>query len=46
MDILGCKELKLMKKEDRKTKKLEENKVKKAKNMGNERLRLGGTWHI
>lgn len=43
MDRLGCKESKLMEKEDRKTKKLEEDKVKKAKNMGKERLRLGGT---
>lgn len=43
---LGCKELKLIDKEDRKTKKLEEDKFKKAKNMGKARLRLGGTWHI
>lgn len=46
VDRLGCKELKLVEKEDRKTKKVEENMVKKAKNRGKERFRLGGTWHI
>lgn len=44
VDRLGGKELKLVEKEDRKTKKVEENKVKKAKNRGKERLRLGHVW--
>lgn len=46
VDRLGCKELKLMEKEDLKTKKAEENKVKKANNKGEGRLRLSGPWHI